>query len=343
MRVNVTINFSIAPVPDTTSHVSEAQPRRTLLQLSPAQVAFALSLTRFRQNPVNSTLRRCAFLTLHDPTGYEIDDHLAIEPLRALGWEVATIPWNQPEVDWAQFEVVVIRSPWDYQHHVDEFLRRLAHIASVTRLENPLELVRWNLDKRYLQELERRGVPTVPTVWRDRLATGELERVWRAVNAEEIVVKPVVGAGATGAFRLAKSTWRERASEVERYYAQRGLLAQPFLRHIPTEGELSLFYFNGELSHAIRKVPQAGDFRVQEEHGGELTPIEASPELLTAGNRVLQALEEAPLYARVDVVRANHGNDFWLIELEVIEPALYLRLAESAPQSFARAFVKRLG
>lgn len=288
-------------------------------------------------------MKRCAFLTLVDAAGYVIDDELAYDPLRALGWRVEAVPWQQPGVSWGGFDAVVIRSPWDYQKDPLAFLAMLEEVErSGVPLFNGLDLVRWNLPKLYLRELASRGVPTVPTVWRDRLGTGDLVRVFEVVEADEVVLKPVVGANADGAFRLDRCAGRERVSAVERYYARRPFMVQPFVHAVLEEGEYSLIYFDGEYSHGVLKAPMAADFRVQEEHGGHIRSVEADGALLAAGNAVLEALGELPLYARVDLVRSNEGSGFWLMELELIEPSLYLRLEPEAPGRFARALHRRV-
>ncbi|HEX9794883.1 MAG TPA: hypothetical protein VGC54_12950, partial [Planctomycetota bacterium] len=241
--------------------------------------------------------------------------------------------------DWSRFDVVVIRSPWDYQDRPQQFLAVLAEIERQgARLENPLELVRWNLDKGYLRELAARGVPIVPTVWRDRLTPGALPGLFAEIGAEEIVIKPRVGANADGAFRIDRAAAPARVVELEAYYAGRALQAQPFLPAIVAEGEFSLFWFAGESSHAILKTPAAGDFRVQEEHGGLIRAVPPEPALRAAGARALAALGPAPLYARADFVRAAGAPEtFLLMEFELIEPALYLRMDPGAPEHFARA------
>ena len=285
---------------------------------------------------------RCAFLTLEDPTDYVIDDELAYAPLAALGWRVEAIPWNQ-KVDWQTFDAVVIRSTWDYVYDPDAFLAVLAEIErSGTPLHNSLDLVRWNLRKTYLRDLAKRGVPVVPTIWRDRLLPNELPDLIAEVGTADVVIKPVVGLNAKGAFRLDAQTARLRSDEVGAYYADRALMAQPFLSAITTEGEYSLFYFNGAHSHTISKVPKTADFRVQEEHGGVITAVEIDDALRAAGDLVLRAIGEAPLYVRADFVRANDGSGYWLIELELIEPALYLRMNPGAPERFARALDDRV-
>jgi len=161
------------------------------------------------------------------------------------------------------------------------------------------------------------------------------------VGTDEVVIKPVVGLNAHGAFRLDAQRARTRADELCAYYADRALLAQPFLTAITTEGEFSLFYFNGELSHTILKLPKPADFRVQEEHGGIIRAVEADDALRKAGDSAMRAIGTVPLYARADFVRAS-GSTYWLMELELIEPSLYLRMDKGAPERFARALHERM-
>ena len=288
-------------------------------------------------------MRRCAFLTLDTPAGYVIDDELAYAHLHDVGWSVEAIPWRRTGVAWNSFDAVVIRSPWDYQDDPETFLAILQEIdESGTLLLNGLELVRWNLRKTYLRELTERGISVVPTVWRDRLPNGGLAELIAAVGSEETVVKPVVSANSDGAFRLDRRTGAEKVREVETYFANRALMAQPFVHAIVDEGEYSLFYFNGEYSHAVLKTPKPEDFRVQEEHGGFIQPIDPGRVLRMLGEDVLGALGSRPLYARADFVRQNRRGAFWLMELELIEPALYFRMDPDSPARFARALDDRV-
>ena len=288
-------------------------------------------------------MRRCAFLTLADRGDFVMDDDLAHAPLWSLGWQVDPVPWNRPGVDWREYEAVVIRSPWDYHYQLEAFLEVLAKIEqSGARLLNGLDIVRWNLRKTYLRDLAARGLSTIPTVWRERLGPGELEGVFAEVGSDGMVIKPVVSASAKGAFRIDATSVRERAGEVEAYFADRALMAQPLARAILDEGEYSLLYLNGEHSHSIRKTPREGDFRVQEEHGGAIRPVTAGDALVQAGHRALAAIEQVPLYARADFVRSNDGQSWWLMELELVEPSLYLRMDPGAPDRFARALVTRM-
>jgi len=288
-------------------------------------------------------MRRCAFLTLEDAAGYVIDDELAYAPLAALGWRVDAIPWRKPQAEWHTYDAVVIRSTWDYVNDPDAFLDVLGEIErSGTPLFNGLDLVRWNIRKTYLRELAERGVPVVPTIWRDRLHRGELAELSAKVGTAEVVIKPVIGLNARGAFRLDAQTARSRDAELSDYFANRALLAQPFLPAIVSEGEFSLFYFNGAHSHTISKLPKAADFRVQEEHGGVIRAVATKPALRDAGDAALRAIGSVPLYVRADFVRANDDSGYWLMELELIEPSLYLRMDAGAPVRFARALHERV-
>jgi glutathione synthase/RimK-type ligase-like ATP-grasp enzyme len=283
-------------------------------------------------------MRRCAFLTTEALEGFVTDDDLAHEPLRRLGWEVTTVPWSQPGMDWSRFEAVIIRSTWDYHKHLDEYLAVLETIdRSGARLANPLETVRWNVRKTYLRDLEARGLPVVPTLW-PRWETGidadRIRRLFDELGTDEIVIKPVVSASAYDTFRLHRGS--EEIAEAAAVFEGREVMAQPFLANIVEEGEYSLFYFGGELSHTILKSPKDKDFRVQEEHGGLIRAADPPAPLPDLGRRILEALPVRPLYARIDLVR--HDPGFVLMELELVEPSLYFRTDPGSAERFAQAF-----
>lgn len=282
------------------------------------------------------SLKHCAFLTLDDPGDYVIDDEHAIKPLAELGWSVSTKSWRQTKRRWSTFDIVVIRSTWDYWYDVPAFLEILADIDRETLLVNPLELVRWNLEKTYLRDLESRGVRIVPTVWLDRLDVAELADHAARLENDHLVIKPQVGANGDDAFRLSPADDSDRLVQITKRFDGRASMIQPFRQQVLTEGEFSLFYFNGQYSHAILKTPAAGEFRSQEERGGRISGITPEPLLARRGQQVLAAVSPRPLYARADFVR-NESGDFELMELELIEPSLYLRTDADAPQRLAKA------
>jgi glutathione synthase/RimK-type ligase-like ATP-grasp enzyme len=276
---------------------------------------------------------------MDDLQGFVSDDNLAYAPLRALGWEVEAVPWRRPLAAWEQYDVVVIRSTWDYHLVPEEFLAVLRQIQQAgARLENSFDLVQWNIRKTYLRDLAQRGVLSVPTVWGTELGPVDERTILECLGTDQVILKPVIGANAANAYRLSRGStaW----SEAVQTFAERDYLAQPFLGDVLREGEYSLIYFNGRLSHCILKTPLAHDFRVQEEHGGTIRAVAASSALVQAGERVLAAVRQVPLYARVDLVRMERS--FGLMELELIEPSLYLRMDVNAPERFARALDSRM-
>jgi len=266
---------------------------------------------------------------MDDLTGYVFDDELAFEPLAKLGIEVETFSWRQRERKWSEFDAVVIRTTWDYQRFPEEFLSVLAEIEAATRLQNPLSIVRWNFDKIYLRELAEKGVSIVPTLFETQYSAENFAAWLDKLNVQELILKPRVSATAEHTFRL-----QEFDATVAESFKDRAFLVQPFLDSIVNEGEYSLFYFDGEYSHAILKEPKPDDFRVQEEHGGIITAIDATDEMRTAASQALAAVAEPLLYARVDLVRSASGG-FQLMELELIEPALYFRMSERSATLFA--------
>ncbi len=269
--------------------------------------------------------------------GYVSDDELAIEPLKTLGWDVRTVSWRDRSIDWNDFDISVIRTTWDYQRYPDEFLAVLADIdSSRSHLENSLDTVKWNLDKRYLKELEAEGIPVVPTLWDEKYHDAAFGRWLDRLETDEIIIKPTVSATAEHTYRL-----QEYKKELEEVFVERPFMLQPFMQSIVSEGEYSLFYFNGDFSHAILKQPKAEDFRVQEEHGGLISAIVPGPGLLMAGHMAAGHISPAPLYARVDLVRDKFDR-FLVMELELIEPALYFRMDPESPRRFAVALTNRM-
>lgn len=279
-------------------------------------------------------MRQCCFLSMDSLAGYVSDDELAIGPLRDLGWNVETVSWRDKAVDWNDFEAIVIRTPWDYQREPEAFLEVLREIdRSKARLENSLRIVEWNLSKLYLRDLEKAKIKIVPTVWGNEKIDERLFENWlKHFGTNEIVIKPTVSATAEFTYRL-----ENFATELTEIFAAREFMVQPFMPNIVSEGEFSLFYFGGRYSHTILKTPKPRDFRVQEEHGGIIRAAQPGEKLLKTAHEVFEFIKPQPLYARIDFVRDAAG-DFALMELELIEPALYFRMDENAPRRFARAF-----
>lgn len=288
-------------------------------------------------------MRTLALLTLEEVLDYVIDDAIAVEELERRGWDARQIPWTDATVDWGAFDGIIVRTTWDYHHQPGRFLDALDRIAAANpRLANDHALIRWNLDKRYLRELSERGVPIVPSVWGQGGDATTFAALFQTLQADEIVVKPTVSANAMDTMRLRAPLTAETAADLVRTFAGRHWFAQPFLHAILTEGEYSAFFFGGQYSHCITKVPATGDFRVQEEHGGIITGVPIPSEVASVAASVMAALDTAPLQARVDLARCADGH-LALMELELIEPSLYFRTHPDAARNFADAVEAWLG
>lgn len=282
----------------------------------------------------------CVFLSMEDLSGYVFDDDLLHGPLQEAGWKVVSLPWRA-QVDWSAYEAVIIRTTWDYQKYPEEYIRVLEAIeASGTPLANASRVVRWNFDKRYLFELEAKGVEIVPAILVEApLTAAKLADAAEKHGASGIVAKPTVGATASETWRLSGAEIENPPADLLATYSGKPCLVQPFIQSVVDHGEYSLHFFGGEFSHAILKSPASGDYRVQEEWGGIPRPIFPETNLLTAAQKVMAALPEPGLYARIDLVRTAHDT-FAVMEAELIEPALYFRTDPSSPGKFVKAFLE---
>lgn len=279
---------------------------------------------------------RCAYLTMQDPGDFVTDHELAIGPMEKLGWTVERVPWRDPDTDWDSYDAVYICTPWDYPENAEQFLQVLERIeASRALLVNPLEVVRWNLKKTYMRDLEERGADIVPSTWFEDFPD-DVSAFFDA-QGDKVVIKPLVGGSSTDIYVLSNPLADKYVGKLRETFDGRPFFIQPFIQNIQSEGEYSLFYFNAGYSHAILKSPAADDFRVQEEYGADILSVEPPAKLIEAASKVLGLVTPPPAYARADFVRGDDGR-FLVMELELIEPSLYLRTNKDAPARFARAF-----
>ncbi len=290
------------------------------------------------------TRRRAALATCAALPDLDNDDRLLTDPLAAHGIVATPVVWDDPAVDWHQFDAVVLRSTWDYCPRRDDFL---TWARSVPRLINPADIVAWNTDKRYLSDLARSGVPVVPTIWVEPDATW----AFPAESTATWVIKPTVSAGSKDAGRYDGSDPQHRrlaADHVRRLQAAgRQTMIQPYVSSVDEYGETALIYLDGEFSHAIRKGPMlTGPDRLDDEL---FVPETITARRPTDAERACadQALAAVPggaqrlLYARVDLLRDDDGNPV-VIELELTEPSLFFATAPGAAQRFAAALAARL-
>jgi hypothetical protein len=283
-----------------------------------------------------------ALVTCTDIPDLEPDDRLLIPALDALGLASEIVVWDDPTVDWARYDLTVLRSPWDYAARHDEFV---AWAAGVPRLANDAATVTWNTDKRYLATLADAGVAIVPTAWI------EPAQAWPAPDGGEWVIKPTISAGSkdTGRYDMADAAHRGHAKvHLDRLSTDgRTTMIQPYLDAVDTYGETALIYFDGRFSHAIRKGPMLDgpDLGVVGLYKPEaITAREPSPAEHALADRVLDAIPArfgSLLYARVDLIPGPDGTPR-LVELELTEPSLFLEFGDGSADRLAAAIAARL-
>lgn len=255
------------------------------------------------------------------------DDQLLADALRATGARVRFAVWSDPAVDWSAAPVTVIRSTWDYFHRIAEFAAWLDLAASQTRLVNAHRVLRWNMDKRYLADLEARGVAVVPTVFVRQGETVDLAALRADRGWGDLVVKPTISGGAFGTKRFAAGQIPgEATAHLAGLTETREAMIQPYLAAVETERERSLVFLGGGFSHAFLKSAFGIDYSASVLH-------RPSVEELGFGRRVLEAVGEPVAYARVDIVPTAKGP--LLMELEVIEPNLLMGLAPGSAERLA--------
>lgn len=284
---------------------------------------------------VRIAVATCLRLPEPDP-----DQDPLLDALRAKGADATLAAWDDPAVDWGAFDGCVIRSTWNYYHALDGFLAWAERVAQVTRLWNPIEVVRWNAHKRYLRDLAARGARVVPTRWIARGAPPQALDEAVAALGYPVVIKPAVSAASFGTLRLDDARGLEAArAHVSAQLARPGIdevMVQPYLRSVEAFGERSLIFLDGALSHSIRKSPRFGG--EHEQVSTAAVPIEDAER--AAAQAILACVPHDLLYARVDLARDEDGAPR-LMELELLEPSLFLRQHPPALAALAGAVVRR--
>ena len=269
-----------------------------------------------------STSPLIAIVTCSAFADLDPDDQLLLPALtnQGLAFEIAV--WDDPSVDWQRFDLVLIRSTWDYSPRREEFISWLINVSAQTNLVNPVGVIAWSSDKHYLNDLANAGVPTVPTNFFE--IGDEL-----VLPDDQFVIKPSISAGSRDTYRLSANK-RDEAQEAMRsiHASGRSVMVQPYLKSVDTAAETALIFINGYFSHAIRKGPLLQlDNAAQEFHGGlfikeEITARTATKDQLEVAHKALSAAPQGWLYARVDVIDDDQGKPV-VLELEMVEPSLF--------------------
>lgn len=272
-----------------------------------------------------------------DSWEHALEMQALVPACREAGIRLEELVWNAADWSAAEFDAFVIGTTWDYQEQADAFLERLAELEQIAPLLNPLATVRWNLDKRYLADMQQRGVRVVPTRWIEVVTQGEIDAALHAWDADAVVVKPVVGAGAWRQAKVRRGEALPDASELPPGEA----MVQPFLDAVREEGEYSFLFFDRSFSHCLQKCPKPGDYRVQALYGGVESVFTPGPEELAVAQAAIDAIHGELLYARVDLMRLASG-ELALMELELIEPYFYPEQGPQCGERFAAGLLQQL-
>lgn len=263
------------------------------------------------------------------------------EALKAKGLTVARTYWDDPNYDWSQTKAVVFRTIWDYFERFDEFWPWIENIKEKTILINPYSLIKWNIDKHYLKDLQAKGISIVPTHFVDTGNWQSLKEVCIINQWKNIVIKPAISGAAFHTYKIFEREIPEKEDLFKKLVEERDMLVQEYQETITTLGEASLMVFNGKFTQAILKKAKAGDFRVQDDFGGTVHPYEASKEEIAFAEKVFAACDPMPAYGRADIIWDNEGK-IYLSELEIVEPELWVRNNPASANDFAEGIIQFL-
>ena len=270
-----------------------------------------------------------------------VEDRLVYHALEELGLKTLRLAWDDMFFDWSSTKSVLFRTTWDYFDRFDEFSEWLEIVSKQTTLLNSEALIRWNIDKHYLLDLQNKGIHIAESHFIEQGAKVTLEQLHDILNWKETVLKPCISGAARHTYRLDVENFQKHESIFQKLIAKEAMMLQPFQYQIVNKGEVSMMVFNGNFSHAILKKAKAGDFRVQDDFGGSIQDYTPSENEIIFAEAAVNACNELPIYARVDIFEDNEGR-IALSELELIEPELWFRSHPEAAKLLARAIKEKM-
>ncbi|MGG6231296.1 ATP-grasp domain-containing protein [Tenacibaculum sp. SDUM215027] len=263
------------------------------------------------------------------------EDNYVKVALKNQGLKVVRLSWDDATFDWSTTKYVLFRSTWDYFDRFPEFSKWLNTVSNQTTLLNSEKIIRWNIDKHYLQDLQQNGVHICESYFIEKETQSTLKELSKKYNLTEFVLKPCISGAARHTYKINSENITEYETVFSELIANEAMIIQPFQYKIVEKGEVSLMVMNGKFTHAVLKVAKPGDFRVQDDFGGSVhNYIPTKEEILFAENAV-KACVELPIYARVDVFTDNNGK-LAIAELELIEPELWFRTYPAAADELAK-------
>ena len=253
-----------------------------------------------------------------------LEDQLLLDALTKKGLTVCKKDWAFKNFDWTSTKYAIFRSTWDYFERFDEFFIWLENTKNKTTFINSYEIINWNIDKHYLQDLIKNKVNISPTLFIEKGESNTLSALLQKTKWKEAVIKPAISGAARHTYRINTKNYKEYENIFRELIGKECVLFQEFMMNIETKGEISLIMIGGEYTHAVKKIAKKGDFRVQDDHGGTVEQYIATESEIEFAKNCLEKCPYSPIYARVDVVYDNY-NKLSLSELELIEPELWFR------------------
>ena len=270
-----------------------------------------------------------------------LEDQLLQTALEDKGLKVCKKDWADKHFDWTTTKYAIFRTTWDYFERFDEFFIWLKNTKNKTTFINSSEIINWNIDKHYLQDLAKRNINIAPTLFIEKKDTISLKQLFEKTNWNEAVLKPAISGAARHTYRINLSNCSEIESVFQKLIKSESMLFQEFLNNITTQGEISLILIGGKYTHAVKKIAKKGDFRVQDDHGGRVEKYTPTKEEIEFAENCLESSPFNPMYARVDLVYDNN-NEPSLSELELIEPELWFRNNPKAAEQLAEEVFKTI-
>ena len=267
------------------------------------------------------------------------EDNYVKKALEELGLVVGRLSWDDKNFDWSNTSYILFRSTWDYFDRFDEFSDWLNRVSQKTKLLNSEKIIRWNLDKHYLIDLEKKGIHTIPTYFIEKGSNTTLKKIHDENNWDTTILKPCISGGARHTYKLNLNNLEEYENIFQELITNEAMMLQPFQNSIVEKGEISLMIINGKYTHAVLKKAKKGDFRVQDDWGGTVHANTPNHKEITFAEKAVKACIEMPIYARVDITTDNDGK-LAIVELELIEPELWFRNYPKAASFLADGIMK---
>ncbi len=282
-------------------------------------------------------MKKIAFVTFRRSSKLNPGDALLVEPFARAGYRIDACPWDDEHILWQEYTAIIIRSSWNYHLHYIEFCKWLDRLEKFgIPVFNPVDIIRWNSNKKYLLDVKKHGISIIPTVYFSSGGVCDIAASVQPFNCEDFIIKPSIGASAHNVEKFSVREIKQAQIRATGMLSHGDIIVQPFIREVSGSGELSLLYFNKIFSHAVLKKPKKGEYRTQPEFGGSEEHVNLPDGLITQGDTIVQSVESPLLYARVDAV--NIGGVLHLMELELIEPYLFFEFDKASPERFISAF-----